>query len=215
MSRTILIYGQSGSGKTTSCRNLDPSSTFYIDCDCKGLSWRGWRRQFNAAAKNYMKCDSPELAQRALAKVNDADHIKVCIVDGISTLMVKDEFRRRDKKNYDKWLDLAACIFDLVDAANKLRDDLTVVFIGHVDIERDDLGNEIFSCVKTSGKKLKKIVLESLFTTVLYSKAVDGAYFFETQPNKSTAKSPLEALEPDVPNDIKDVIDALNQYEEA
>lgn len=45
MSNIILVMGDSGSGKTTSMRNLDPGSTYYIDCDKKGLSWRGggWR----------------------------------------------------------------------------------------------------------------------------------------------------------------------------
>lgn len=40
MSKTILIMGESGSGKTTSMRNLPPEETFYIDCDKKGLSWK-------------------------------------------------------------------------------------------------------------------------------------------------------------------------------
>lgn len=38
MSRVICIAGESGSGKTTSMRNLDPKSTYYIDADKKGLS---------------------------------------------------------------------------------------------------------------------------------------------------------------------------------
>lgn len=214
MSRTILIYGQSGSGKTTSCRNLDPSSTFYIDCDGKGLSWAGWRKHFNAAAKNYMKCDNPDVAQRALAKIDTIPTIKVAVIDGISTLMIKEEFRRMREKNYDKWLELAAYIYGLADAANKLREDLTVVFIGHVQIDRDDFGNELHSHLRTSGRKLEKIVLESLFTTVLYSKVIEGQYVFETQPNKSTAKSPFGALEQPEPNDIAAVIAKLDEYEE-
>ena len=39
MARIIGIMGESGAGKTTSMRNLDPASTYYIDCDKKGLSW--------------------------------------------------------------------------------------------------------------------------------------------------------------------------------
>ena len=45
MAKVIGIIGESGSGKTTSCRNLDPKTTYYIDCDKKGLSWKGWRKQ--------------------------------------------------------------------------------------------------------------------------------------------------------------------------
>lgn len=41
MARVIAIMGESGSGKTTSLRNLTPESTFIIDSDKKGLSWRG------------------------------------------------------------------------------------------------------------------------------------------------------------------------------
>lgn len=37
MSRLICIMGESGSGKTTAMRTLDPSTTYYIDCDGKGL----------------------------------------------------------------------------------------------------------------------------------------------------------------------------------
>ena len=33
--------GESGSGKTTAMRNLPPKETFYIDCDKKGLNWKG------------------------------------------------------------------------------------------------------------------------------------------------------------------------------
>ena len=46
--------GESGSGKTTSMRNLDPKETFYIDADRKGLSWKGWRTNYNSENKNYM-----------------------------------------------------------------------------------------------------------------------------------------------------------------
>ena len=33
MSKVIGVMGESGAGKTTSLRNLDPKKTFYIDSD--------------------------------------------------------------------------------------------------------------------------------------------------------------------------------------
>ena len=36
MANIIGIMGESGSGKTTSMRNLDPKTTYYFDCDKKG-----------------------------------------------------------------------------------------------------------------------------------------------------------------------------------
>ena len=53
MSKAIMILGASGSGKTTSLEHLDPKLTFYIDADGKGLSWKGWRNQYNKANKKY------------------------------------------------------------------------------------------------------------------------------------------------------------------
>ena len=67
--------------------------------------------------------------------------------------------------------------------------------------------------IKTSGKKLDKICLESKFTTVLFSKCVDGRYLFETQANNSTAKSPMGAFDTmEIDNDITKVIEALEEF---
>ena len=54
----LAIMGESGSGKTTSMRNLDPKTTYYIDADGKGLSWKGWRKQYSQENKNYFACES-------------------------------------------------------------------------------------------------------------------------------------------------------------
>lgn len=55
MSKAILIIGESGSGKTTSLRNLPPDETCYIDADGKGLSWKGWRNQYNKKKRIILK----------------------------------------------------------------------------------------------------------------------------------------------------------------
>lgn len=41
MSKVICIAGESGSGKTTSMRNLDPKTTYYIDSDKKDFLGKG------------------------------------------------------------------------------------------------------------------------------------------------------------------------------
>ena len=210
----IAIMGESGSGKTTSMRNLDPKTTMYIDCDKKGLSWKGWKEQYSAEKKNYLKTDFPQVALQALQKVNSDEkykHIKVVIIDTINGLMVADEMRRTKEKGYDKWQDLAQSVYELVDFALTVRDDLTVIFTCHTQTERDDSGFS-FTRIKTSGRKLDKIALESKFTTVLLSKCVDGKYLFETQAKFSTAKSPMGALEQEIDNDIAAVIKALEEY---
>ena len=70
MSKLILIMGESGSGKTTSMRNLDPTSTFYIDCDKKGLSWKGWRKQYKSENKNYWANSDADLITKQILKIS-------------------------------------------------------------------------------------------------------------------------------------------------
>lgn len=213
MSKALLIMGESGSGKTTSCRNLDPASTYYIDCDRKGLSWKGWRKQYSMENKNYASTDRPEAVQRLISNIAEkAPHVKTIVVDTINGIMVSDEMRRMREKGYDKWVDLASCVWTLIDSAYSYRDDLTIIFLAHSQTERDDNGY-VFTRLKTNGKKLDKIVLESKFTVVLLAKCVDGKYIFETHAQNSTVKSPLDMFEAnEIPNDITEVLKAMEEY---
>ena len=72
MSKVICIMGESGSGKTTSMRNLDPKSTYYIDADKKGLSWKGWRKQYNKENKNYLACDDANIVRQYIKRIAEA-----------------------------------------------------------------------------------------------------------------------------------------------
>ena len=216
MSKVICIMGESGSGKTTAMRNLPPDKTIYIDCDGKGLSWKGWRSQYNKENKNYIVSDEPDTVLGSLVFINKDPkykHIKYVVVDTLNGIMIGDEMRRVKEKGYDKWADLAQSVFDIVNSSNKYRDDLTIIFLAHSQTDRDDNGY-LFTRIKTSGRKLDKICLESKLTTVLLAKAKgDGKYVLETHSNNSTAKTPLGAFETDeIENDVILVIKALEEY---
>jgi len=213
VSKTLLIMGESGSGKTTSMRNLNPQETYYIDADKKGLSWKGWREQYNSEKKNYACTSNALKIKEALIGIsNSRPDIKVIIIDTLNGIMVDDEFNRMKEKGFDKWQDMAYSIYDIVSVANTLREDLTVVFTMHSQTERDDTGF-YFTRAKTSGKKLDKVVIESKFTTVLLAKCIDGKYVFETHSNNSTVKTPMGAFEEEtIENDIVQVLDKLKDY---
>ena len=213
MSKVICVMGESGSGKTTAMRNLPPEETVYIDCDKKGLSWKGWRNEYNADNKNYMVSDDADKIMRMLVKISDKrPEIKYVVIDTINGIMVGDDIRRCKEKGYDKWMDLAQCIWNMVDTAPTLRDDLNIIFTAHTQTERDDSGY-MFTRIKTSGKKIDKICLESKFTTILNAKAAGGRYVFETHAKNSTAKTPMGAFEEDeIDNDIMEVIKVLEEY---
>lgn len=212
MGIVLAVMGESGSGKTTAMRNLDPKTTFYIDADMKGLSWKGWRSQYNKENKNFLQNDDPQVVIGYLGNINDkAPHIKTVVIDTLNGLMVAEEMRRSREKGYDKWTDLASYVWYLVMEALKTRDDLDVIFLCHSQTDRDDNGNT-WTRIKTSGRKLDKIALESKFTTVLLCKADGDKYVFETRSNYSTAKSPMGALPPEMDNDIVPVLEALKEY---
>lgn len=216
MARTILIIGESGAGKTTSARTLDPNTTFYIDCDKKGLSFKGWRKMYNKEHRNYVANSSAAVVWQCLNRCsNDPEfqHVKTVIIDTLNGIMIDDEFRRMNEKGYDKWADMAQSIYQIISDAHDLRDDLTIICTAHCQTDRDDNGYN-FTRMKTSGRKLDKIVPESKFTTVLLAKGNDEQYVFETTAKHSTAKSPMGCFESaEIPNDLKFVIDALDKYE--
>ena len=213
MSKVICVMGESGSGKTTAMRNLNPAETLYIDCDKKGLSWKGWKTRYSKENRNYYPGSDVETILKLLGDANaNRPEIKHIIIDTLNGIMIDDEMSRSKEKGYDKWVDLAQCVWGLISLAHLLRDDLTVIFTAHAQTERDDSGYS-FTRIKTSGKKLDKIVLESKFTTVLLAKCVDGRYLFETQARNSTAKSPMDAFEAfEVDNDITKVLLQLEGY---
>ena len=213
MSKSIIIMGESGSGKTTAMRNLNPETTFYIDCDKKGLNWKGWKEQYNKNKKNYVATSDPKAIVTLLNKINtEYTKFNVVVIDTINWIMVDEEFKRMKEKNYDKWMDLAFSIYDIASMANNLRDDLTIILVAHSQTERDESGY-YFTRVKTSGRKLEKIVIESKVSTVLLAKCVDGKYIFETKNDNSTVKSPLGAFTTDkIDNDIVKVLEALKEY---
>lgn len=215
MSKSIAIMGESGSGKTTSMRTLKPEETYYIDCDGKGLSWKGWRDQYNTDKKNYFKSDDQNKILTVMQGVSDTrNDIHNIVIDTCNSIMVADEFRRMKEKGYDKWQDLATSVFEITKLSNGLREDITVICLFHTQTERDETTGNKFTRILTNGKMLNKVGLEKYFTSVLLSKRDStGNYVFETKSNNSTAKTPFGAFDNEqIPNDMQAVLDALADY---
>ena len=210
--------GESGSGKTTSMRNLPAEKTFYIDCDKKGLNWKGWRKKYNIESKNYVCSDSFTVASRCLERIDKEDtfkHIKYVVIETINGLMVAEEMQILAMQSGDKrsaWSDLAQNGWSLINKALEIRDDVTVIILCHSETISDDNGI-IRTRIKTNGRKLEKLVLESKMTTVIWAVRQDGKYKFILSADGSTCKVPLKAFDVDeIDNDIMLIIKALEDY---
>lgn len=218
MATVIGVMGESGDGKTTAMRTLDPKKTFYIDCDKKGLNWKGWKKQYSADAKNYWSSDSFSIVNGLLDKINSEEQfkkIKYVVIDTLNGLMVAEEMKILAMQTGDKrsaWSDLAQNGWAIVNKALTMRDDLTVIILCHSETISDDNGI-IRTRIKTNGRKLEKLVLESKMTTVVWSVRQDGKYKFILSADGSTCKVPLGAFQEDeIENDIMLVIKALEEY---
>lgn len=220
MAKVIGVMGESGSGKTTAMRNLPPEATFYLDCDKKGLNWKGWKKQYNSEGNppNYWVSDSFTIVSNTLKKINTQEnfrHIKYVVIDTLNGLMVAEEMRILAMQSGDKrsaWSDLAQNGWSIVNQCLEMRADLTIIILCHSETISDDNGI-IRTRIKTNGRKLEKLVLESKMTTVVWAVRQDGKYKFILSADGSTCKVPMNSFDTDeIDNDIMIVIKALEEY---
>jgi len=215
MANLIGIMGEPGSGKTTSLKMLPPEKTFLVDCDGKGLNWKGWRDQYSQEKGNYTKTSEPEVAlqcMRAIGTNEKYKHFQYLVVDTVNNLMVSEEMRRCKEKGYDKWTDLAQSVWALVELPATLREDLTVILVFHTHTERTEDGYERIR-IKTNGRKVEKNDIDSKFNWLLRTVKQGDRYVFETTSHNSSSRSPLDAFAEDfIDADIMAVLEVMKDY---
>lgn len=208
MANKILILGQSGTGKSTSIRNLNSEETYIIQSVKKDMPFKGWKNKYTE--KNLSVVSDSNAICGYLKNISEkAPHIKTVIIDDFQYIMAIKFMAKVNETGYKKFTEIANDAFNVVMIPDNLRDDLTVVFFSH--IEKTSMGDEK---IKTIGNMLdEKIVVEGLFSTVLKSNCSEGKYFFETQNNGSnTVKSPMDMFEEREPNDLKVILEKIETY---
>lgn len=198
MAILCMVFGQSGTGKSTSLRNFERDDVFIINVSGKPLPFR--KKLVTTSTDEYKRIiyNLPNLKTPSI------------VIDDATYLMVNAFMRNAKVSGYQKYTDMAYDFNNLIETALKLPDDKIVYFIGHSN--QSDDGREQF---KTIGKMLDNYVtLEGKFTIVLKTVVKDGQYYFSTQNNgQDTVKSPMgmfsEAL---IPNDLKMVDDTIREY---
>lgn len=229
MAQSILIVGDSGSGKSTGIKDLDPSTTVIFNTANKPLPFKGWKSKYSQENKNLVSLGDmlDSAGERVnfaklrtfLDAVNKKESIKTLIIDDFQYIFAYEYFARANEKGYDKFTQLAKAMSDISTYPIKMRDDLTVFFLTHSEEAYDSDGAKKIKA-KTIGKMIDNVLtLEGLFSIVLFSKVAktkDGIeYIFETKNNgENTCKSPMGMFEDArIPNNLQQVIDAVTEYE--
>ncbi len=216
MTNTVLIIGQSGSGKSTSLRNLDPKTTFIINVLDKPLPFKGFKNNYKAVTKenkdgNYFSANDWSHVIRCIEMVDKTrPDITTLIIDDWQYILSYEFIRRASEKGFDKFSDLANHGWATMNSCVCTRENLTTFILAHSDM--DNAGR---SKLKTIGKMLdEKITLEGLFTMVLHSRIVDGEYKFQTQDDGDyLAKTPMGMFDEKlIPNDLIMVKEAVENY---
>lgn len=215
MSVATLIIGKSGTGKTTSLRNLDPEKTLLIQTIKKPLPFRSKKWKMWDGAKKTGSIYVSDKANHMIKCIENAKENgkEVVIIDDFQYQMSNTFMRKALEKGYDKFTNIAKDAWDIIQAVINSDDNIRVYILGHT--HEDEFGENIK--MKTIGKLLDdKITMEGMFTIVLRSVMSDGQYLFRTQNNgKDTVKSPMGMFgELEIENDLAEIDQKICDYYE-
>ena len=211
----VLLMGASGSGKSTSLRNLPAEETAIINITNKPMPFRNKDGKTIVTLKDFAKegekdLTYEELYKRIIATIK-ATKKKIIVIDDSSYMMAFENFEKATNKGYDKFTTMAKNYYDLIKSAISCGDEKIVYVITHEEI--DDV-NQLYR-PKTIGKMLSnQLVIEGLFSIVLRSLYKNGEYIFQTQNDgTSVCKSPMDMFEQkEIPNDLYEVDKIVREY---
>lgn len=219
MSTKVMIGGESGHGKSTSIRTLNPVETMIINVIGKELPFEGWKKKYNKESKNIINVYSSDKIQDVMRAVDQKMmEKKIIVIDDAQYIMSYEFMARAKEKGYEKFIEIGKNMFDIYKLAGELREDIIVVFLSHT--EDIQANGYMKTKIKTIGKMLDdKITLEGLFSVVLqavarknFNKEIE--HVFVTQSDgTSTVKSPIGMFESaEIPNDLQLVVDCIRKY---
>lgn len=208
MSVAVMVLGQSGTGKSTSLRNMNPAETLLIKVIDKPLPFRSkdWK-----PVKDHgnVLVASNATTICAVMKKTTRD---VIVVDDLQYLLATEFMERAHEKGYDKFTEMARHYYDVLTCAMSLASNKRVYLLSHTDVSESGQVK-----AKTIGKLLdEKITVEGLVTIVIRTHVINGQYVFSTHNNGSdTVKTPLGLFDDEhIPNDLAEVDKALVAYYE-
>lgn len=198
----VLIMGGSGTGKSTSLRNLPADETAIINVTNKAMPFR------NKNGIKIVNCNNYEQMIKAILSTKK----RIIVIDDSSYMMTFENFDKATNKGYDKFTNMAVNYYNLITTPQHCDGEKIIYFICH-----EELDENLVAHPKTIGKMLsQQLVIEGLFTVVLRSLLKNGEYVFQTHNDgTSVCKSPIDMFQEDfIPNDLLEVDKILREYYE-
>ena len=195
----VLLIGGSGSGKTTSFRNMPANETAIINVTNKPLPYRD-KGQKVVSTRDYSQIMS---AIKGTKK-------KAIIIDDSGYLMSFENFDKANVKGYDKFTTMAQNYYKLIESARDLDNEKICYIVMHEELDEDGKLKP-----KAIGKMLnQQLCIEGLFTIVLRYKYENGQYLIQTKTDgSSVVKSPIDLFEDnEIPNDLYEVDKKIRNY---
>ena len=199
MGIVVMVCGGSGSGKSTSLRNFEPDEVSVFNVAGKPLPFRKKLPTLNNATY-------PQIEKLIMRK----DGKKAYVIDDSQYLMAFESFDKVNQRGYDKFTEIAVNFKNLVTTAIcQTPKDCIIYFLHHSELADDGTLK-----AKTLGKMLdNQLVLEGLFTIVLYTKVdAEGYWFITNSDGTLSAKSPMDMFPKRIPNDLKMVDATIREY---
>lgn len=208
MSIAIMVLGESGTGKSTSLRNMPADQTLLIQAIKKPLPFPSkWSivGKDNPAGNIYVQ-DNADAICHAMANTKR----DVIVIDDFQYVMSNEFMRRSNERGFDKFTEIGRNAWNILTMASQLADHKRVYILSHT--ESTESGRVK---AKTIGKMLDdKITLEGMFSIVLRTQIINEQYMFSTKNNgNDTCKTPMGMFEdPHIENDLKAVDDRITAY---
>lgn len=218
------IIGDTGTGKSSSIRTLDPKTTIVINVlKNKPLPFEGSSKVYNNENKNFFHVNSYAPLKNLLESINkNASHIKVVVIDDMRYLMTTEFFNRALETGYIKFTQMGKNFQSTLELIQELRNDLIVYGMFH----DEDVYNDkilITKKIKLPGQLIEKEYAPlEVMSIALWCKpemTKDNVnYRFVTNRTivdgiEIPAKSPM-GLFPELfmPNDLQIVTDRISEY---
>lgn len=218
------IIGDTGTGKSSSIRTLDPQKTVVISViKNKPLPFEGSSKIYNDENKNLFHTNNYGSLRNLLESIDkSAPHIEVVVIDDMRHLMTTEFFNRALETGYTKFTQMAKNFQSLLELIQGLRNDLIVYGMLH----DEDVYNDkilVTKKIKLPGQLIEKEYAPlEIMSIALWCKpemTKDKVnYRFITNRTivdgiEIPAKSPMGLFpESFMPNDLQIVTDRIKEY---